>query len=61
MEGIAVEYFTNSIDTGSNKKSKFHSYISDDKKNACDSHSHIFHLLNKLFESGILVSDMSTV
>ena len=33
MEGISVEKFPNSIDTGSNKdKSVFHSYISDENE-----------------------------
>ena len=37
MEDISVEYFTNSIDTGSNEKFKFHSYISDDNEQyECD-------------------------
>ena len=32
MEGIAVEYFPTSIDTGNNEeKSELHSYISDGK------------------------------
>ena len=48
MEGIAVEYFPNSIDTGSNEKSEFHSYISDDCEwNACVLHSHMFHIFTK--------------
>ena len=47
MEGIAVEYFPNSIDTGgnNNKKYEFHSYISDDnEKDEFASHDHMFHL-----------------
>ena len=46
VEGIAVEYFPNYIDTGNNEeRSKFHSYISDDKeKDACDSHDHMVYL-----------------
>ena len=44
MEGIAVEYFPNSVDTGKNEiKSEFHSYIIDDnEQDACDSHSRMF-------------------
>ena len=63
MEGIAVEYFTNSIDTGNNGKiSEFNSYISDDKEqDACDSHAHMLYILKYIFESVILVSGMSTV
>ena len=61
MEGISVEYFTNSIDPGSNENYEFHSYISDDnEQDSCDSHAHMFHLI-KNFESGILVTGMSTV
>ena len=50
MEGIAVEYFPTSIDTGKNEeKYELHSYISDDnEKDACASHSHMVHLLNFL-------------
>ena len=44
------------------KKSEFHSYIGDEnEQDACDSYDHMFHLFNKIFESGILVSGMSTV
>ena len=33
MEGISVEYFPTSIDTGNNKeKSELHSYISDENE-----------------------------
>ena len=32
MEGIAIEYLTNSINHGSNEKNEFHSYISDDNE-----------------------------
>ena len=62
MEGIAVEYFTNSIDTGNNGKiSEFNSYISDDKEqDACDSHAHMLYIFKYIFESVILVSGMST-
>ena len=62
MEGIAVEYSPNSIDTGNNEeKSKFHSYISvDNKQDVCDSHDHMFHH-KKFVESCILVSSMSKV
>ena len=61
MEGTAIEYFTNSIDPGINEREyEFHSYISDDnEQDSCDSHAHMFHLLNKLFDSGILVCVMS--
>ena len=47
MEGIDDEYFPTSVDIGNNEeKYEFHSYISDDnEKDACDSHSHMFHLL----------------
>ena len=49
MEGIAVEYFPNSIDTGRNKISEFHSYISyDNEKDACDSHAGMFHLFKNI-------------
>ena len=63
MEGIAVEYFPTSIDTGKNEeKYEFHSYISDDdEQDACDSHAHMVHLLQTFLESGRLVSDMSIV
>ena len=46
MEGIAVEYFTSSIDPGKNEeKHESHSYISDDnEQGVCDSHAHMFHL-----------------
>ena len=51
MEGIVVEYFPISIDPGSNKKSKFHFYISDEnEQDARDSYYHMFHLLIFLFE-----------
>ena len=45
MEGIAVDFFPNSIDPGSNeKKSEFHSHVSDDNDQyPCDSHAYIFH------------------
>ena len=63
MEGIAVEYFTISIDPGSNEeKSESHSYISgDNEQDAFDSHAHMFHILKQFFELGILVYGMSTV
>ena len=49
MERIAVEYFSISIDPGSNQKSIFHSYMSgENKQDAYDSHAHMFHLLKKL-------------
>ena len=46
MEGIAVEYFPSSIDTGKNEeKYEYHSYISDDNETyACYSHAHMFYL-----------------
>ena len=48
MEGIAIEYFLNSIDPGITKISEFHSYISDyNFQDACDSHAHMFHLLKQ--------------
>ena len=52
MEGIAVEYFTNSVDPGSNEtKPEFHSYISDEnEQDACDSHYHMVHLLKTFLE-----------
>ena len=47
MEGIAVEYFLTSIDTGNNEKKELHSYVSDDnEQDACDSHAHMVHILN---------------
>ena len=47
MEDISVEYFTNIIDPGSNEKSDFNSFISDDNgQDACDSHAYMFHLLH---------------
>ena len=50
MEGISVEYFTSSFDTGTNlEKSELHSYIIDEnEQDACDSHAHMFHLFFKL-------------
>ena len=50
MEGISVEYFTNSVDLGNIKtKSEFHSYISvENEQYACDSHAHMCHLLKNL-------------
>ena len=62
MEGIAVEYFPNSIDPGRNKKYEFHSYISgDNEQDACYSHNHMVRLLTKLIELGLLVYGMSNV
>ena len=44
------------------KKYEFHSYIIDkNEQDAYNSHAHIIHLLEILFESGIWVSGMSTV
>ena len=45
MDGIVVEYFPNSDDPGRNeKKSEFHSYISDDNgQDLCYSHAHMVH------------------
>ena len=50
MEGIAVEYFPISIDTGNNKeKSEFCLYISgNNEQDSCDSHYHMVHLM-KIF------------
>ena len=47
MEGISVEYFSGSFDTGNNEeKSGFHSYMSDEnKQDACDPHAHMFYIL----------------
>ena len=47
MEGIGVEYFSNSFYSDSNEtKSVFYSYIIDEnEKYACDSYAHMFHLL----------------
>ena len=63
MEGIAVEYFPNSIDPGINEnKYEFHSCISDYKEqDAYDSHNHVFHILNKFFYLRILVCGMSII
>ena len=63
MEGIALEYFPSSIDTGNNEEnSEFCSYISDEnEQDACYSHANMFHLLKIFLESGILVSGMSPV
>ena len=63
MEGIAVEYFSSSIDNGNNEENyEFHSYISDEnEKYTCDSHANMVHILKTLLESGIFVSAMSTV
>ena len=48
MEGIGIEYDSNSINPEINEKSEFNSYIIDDhKKYASDSHDHMFHLLKK--------------
>ena len=45
MEYISVEYFTNSIDPGSNENYEFCSYISDEnEQDACDSHAHLFYI-----------------
>ena len=62
MEGIDVEYFQTSIDTGNNEeKYELYSYISDEnKKYACDSYAPMVHPLIFL-ESVIVVSGMSTV
>ena len=41
------------------RKTEFHSYISDDnEQDACDSHAHMFHLFEYIFESRILVFGM---
>ena len=63
MEGIAVEYFSTSIDTGNNEeKYELHSYISDDNEQyVCDSHAHMVNLLEIFLGSGKLVSGMSTI
>ena len=46
MEVVAVEYFPNSVDPGSNEKSEFHSYISDEnEQDECDLHARMFCLL----------------
>ena len=48
-EGISVEYFPSSVDTGNNEeKSELNSYICDEsEQDACDSHYlHIFLCLN---------------
>ena len=47
IEGIAVDYFPNSVDSDSNdKKSDIHSYLSgDNEQYACDLYSHMFYLL----------------
>ena len=49
MEGIAVEYFPSSFDTGKNEgESGFHLFISDNNEQyVCDSHAHMFHLFKK--------------
>ena len=49
MEGIAGEYFTDSVHPGRNEtKPEFNSYISyENEQYACDSNAHIFHLLKK--------------
>ena len=53
MEGIAVEYFPNSIDPGRNKKYEFNSYISgDNEQDACDSHARMFHLFKTFLNRG---------
>ena len=50
MEGIAVEYFSTSIDNGNNEENyEFHSYISDEnEKYTCDSHANMVHILKTL-------------
>ena len=56
MEGIAVDYFPNLIDPGSNEKTEFYSYISDDnEQDSCYSHSCMFSILKYIFDSLILV------
>ena len=47
MEGISVEYFTNSVNPGSNEsRSYFHSYISNEKKqDSFNSHAQSINLL----------------
>ena len=60
MEGIALEYFPNSIDTGINDF--FNSCISDDnEQDVCDSHAQFFHITTAIFKSVMLVSCVSTV
>ena len=47
MEDIAMSYFTNSFNPGSNENPEFYSYIiNDHEQYACDSHTHMFHPLN---------------
>ena len=43
MEGIAVAYFSNSVDPGRNEtESQFHSYTSDENEQyGCDLHAHM--------------------
>ena len=46
MEGISVEYFSNSIDPGSNRISEFRSYIIYyNEQDAFYSHANMFHIL----------------
>ena len=63
MEDIAVEYLPSSFDLGNNKeKSELCSYIiSDNERDACDSHANMVHLLKTILESGILLTVISTV
>ena len=62
MEGIAAEYFPNSIDHGSNEeKYEFHSYISKyNEEYACDTHYNMLNIY-KCFDTGILLCGMSAV
>ena len=49
MEGIAVENFPTSIDTGNNEeKYEFHSYLSNyNEQDTCDSHACMVHPFKK--------------
>ena len=64
MEGVVIEYFPNTVDTGSNETiSQFRSYISDEnEQDACDSHAHTIQLFNiKIIDLGLLVYGISMV
>ena len=62
IECAVIKYVPKFNSSCSNKNSEFYSYISDyNEQDACNSHANMFHLLNKFFDSEILVCGMSIV